>query len=559
MSAYSGTGSYTASASDETGGGSETDSGSQNSMYNSSIQLSLVDGSWMQTGGTGMTSDGSTSQDSYSGSGSYNSDSSSGSYSESGFDTTSYSDSTSMSSSGSGWTETGSGTNSESTRDTSSYSGGGSSTNTTALGDIDNTGKENGNSTGAAQYTTQLELVDGSWQDVAGSGQISGNSVDNYSYKGTGDYDDGTENSEGTLSASGNGRDSSNYTARMSDSGDGNWTMAAGFQTQQQSGTDTSSYSGSGDLEKTVAGFTVTGDQSAKGSNTASYTTTTHFDVEDGAWSDHDGFGSTQGNSNTYSDYGGDGSYTLPSSSGNMNGTQSIQGSDSTKSNYNTNSTDEDGDWTEGGTQHDSASGYSYADYGASGSFTGNFNGVAITGKQSASGSTFTEHNVSKDFSDDNKTWTQDGGDSVNNEDDTTNTSFNGSGTYHTPNGTDATAENISGTLSDSGGEATTFDGDNVGSYHGGQSNNSGNATKTDNTTSKGTFTGSGTYRAQLVGALVAGNAHRQRQRLTQSTNTTSEFKYASGGWQGQWRNGHGVQRGNRHQGLWQGVGALYL
>ena len=89
---------------------------------------------------------------------------------------------------------------------------------------------------------------------------------------------------------------------------------------------------------------------------------------------------------NTYSDYGGDGSYTLPSSSGNMNGTQSIQGSDSTKSNYNTNSTDEDGDWTEGGTsalrlgqrlflrrlRH------------ASGSFTGNFNGVAITGNAKA-------------------------------------------------------------------------------------------------------------------------------------------------------------------------------
>ena len=83
-----------------------------------------------------------------------------------------------MSSSGSGWTETGNGTNSESTRDTSSYSGGGSSTNTTALGDIDNTGKETGNSTGGAQYTTQLELVDGSWNDVCGSGQISGNSVD---------------------------------------------------------------------------------------------------------------------------------------------------------------------------------------------------------------------------------------------------------------------------------------------------------------------------------------------------------------------------------------------
>ena len=61
--------SYTASASDETGGGSETDSGSQNSMYNSSIKLSLVDGSWKQTSGTGMTADGSTSQDSYSGSG----------------------------------------------------------------------------------------------------------------------------------------------------------------------------------------------------------------------------------------------------------------------------------------------------------------------------------------------------------------------------------------------------------------------------------------------------------------------------------------------------------
>ena len=98
---------------------------------------------------------------------------------------------------------------------------------------------------------------------------------------------------------------------------------------------DTSSYSGSGDLEKTVAGFTVTGDQTGPPKAAIRLPIPPPPRIltweARSAWSDHDGFGSTQGNSNTYSDYGGDGSYTLPSSSGNMNGTQSIQGSDSTK------------------------------------------------------------------------------------------------------------------------------------------------------------------------------------------------------------------------------------
>ena len=190
-----------------------------------------------------------------------------------------------------------------------------------------------------------VEAVGGGWL-TTGTTSFNGNGSQSYSYSGSGSY--GDSDFTGTINESGAQNRGYSYTGNgMHWTGIG-WALtgtghASGDQNQNYS------YSGTGTYSRNESGSSVTGTYNADGHNNSSGDFRIDYSLVNNLWEVVSGSGSGGGDSHTYSDYSGSGTYSRTANGGTVSGTINEDGHEFATDNYTTTSTLVAGDWVYAG------------------------------------------------------------------------------------------------------------------------------------------------------------------------------------------------------------------
>ena len=596
---YSGSGSATRLWEDWTSSGTSYESGSDRSDYDYTTYYQLDDdGAWQAASGI-SDSNGAWQESSGSSSGSgkthswyisasdasYNSTANggslSGSFHQEQHDYTSYDYLTDSTYEDGAWSSTGNGSETSSGSSDYSYSGSGSYTGGgfyTGSGTAAyNTGSlnENGSASDSYSYTKLYEINDdGNWEVLSGTGDSEGDGSTHSSYSCSATYS--VPVTGGTLNGSAHesGSDHTSYefeTSATYNTDFGLW-IETGTKTASSSGGSSEDYSGSGAGSGSINGQTVSGTWSEDHTDTTSYDSTKHYDLDDfGSWRVSSGSGTASGSGSAKSEFAVVNQFAYSDYHETIGGTSRSADGSRSSYHYDENYRLSSGDvWLAGsGSADTSEVTYSKSSYSVSGSYSsnyyspyssqGNYTSGTVIGSLQASGYDVVSQEYKTTSRCSNGAWTDTSVTAFTIAEGAAEFSYAGSGAYSgwfgtyssgTINGTihengiadsayhynERLARNSDGTWSDAKGSGWTAGGTNAHWWYSGGGNylTSVHPSTTPSSSITGSYTeqGENDYSSQYhtTSTLSSSGAWSSSGSGSMANDATSRYSYAAGG-----------------------------